>query len=93
MRQDMAELEAQEEWPDYRTLLRPRHLRARLTGSAADIFRTCMRPGRASADAAQTVRISESEDLTMQIEQLRHFAAFHASHPAFCADAPFPWSG
>ena len=29
----------------------------------------------------------------MQVEQLRHLAALYASHPAFCADTPFAWSG
>lgn len=56
-------------------------------------FQGCARLGRPSADAAQIARISESEDLTMQVEQLCHLAAFHASHPAFCTDTPFAWSG
>jgi transposase len=58
---------------------------------SAGISLARVRAGRPSADAA--ARISESEDLTVQVEQPRHLAAFHASHPAFCADTPFAWSG
>jgi hypothetical protein len=45
---------------------------------------------RRMADAAW---ISEREDLTVQVEQFRHIGAFHASHPALCADTPFAGSG